>query len=384
MSKHILIAGCVLAVAAANASAQQFVGFAFNTSVGATSRGSVGTNAGEIIARIDADDYAGWANDPANPAQRLISAVSFTVQDQDAFNTAELFDLKIYGEDPANPGYPLLSSGVTAVTGIAGPTSTVNTTLIVAAFHSVTFATPVPVPVGQDAFVSFAVPAAAWSTDGLSFHINLGYAPSASFLVWDEPGAQMQPLVTTGITPDDSYALNYIPTATPALFYSARRQITVDIATGGAGGCVTAITNQANYTISNAAPGTASFMSGLHPDATNPPYTAGRADDIGYRFNDASLPDNSVVFFLATLGTFGPELSLASIVPGSTGVGCLNPAFVTPLGVGLTATGTSTLTTTIPAGARAMISGFPLLQQAIGYNSTNGTLHAGPCGRQLF
>lgn len=374
----------VAALAAASLSAQQFVGFTFNTSVGATSRGSVGTAAGEVIGRFDADDYAGWANDPSNPQQRLISSISTTVQDQDAVATPEVFDVKIYTEDPANANFPLISGGVTAVTGVAGPPAPSSGT-IAAAFRSLTFATPVPVPVGRDVFVGFAMPAAAWSTDGLSFHINLGYAPSASFLTWDEPGPAMQPLVTTGtVPPSNSYGLNYIPTAATPLFYSARRQIIIDIATGGAGGVVTAVTNQTNYTISNTAPGTASFMSGLHPDAVNPPFTAGRADDIGYRLNDTTLPDNSLVFFLVTLGTFGPEVPLAGLVPGSTGVACLNPAFTSSLGIGMTTTGSASMVVAIPAAARSIIAGWPLLQQAIAYNITTGTLHAGACGRQLF
>ncbi|GAB4150171.1 MAG: hypothetical protein Fur0037_18660 [Planctomycetota bacterium] len=375
------IAGAALALCSM-AAAQQFTGFIYNVSTSATSRGSLGGNAGEVIARIDADDYAGWANDPANPAQRLISAITCVVQDQNAVATPETFDVKIYSEDPANPGYPLSSSGVVAVAGVPGPPAPASGT-IAAAVRTLAFGTPVPVAVGSDVFVSFAVPAAAWTSDGLSFHISLGYQPSSTFTVWDEPGPAMQPFHSTNVQPSESYALNYFP-ATSSFAYSTRRQIRVDVATGAAAGSVTAVTNQTSYTISNTPPGTASFLSGLHPDAANPPYNVGRADDIGYRFFHANIPDLSPVFFLVSLGAFGPEISLSSFVPGSVGVGCLNLALLSPLGVGFTTSGMATKTIAIPAPARSILSGWTLSQQAIAFDPTSGALVGGPCGRQLF
>ncbi|MBK8101714.1 MAG: hypothetical protein IPK26_31920 [Planctomycetes bacterium] len=51
--------------------------------------------------------------------------------------------------------------------------------------------------------------------------------------------------------------------------------------------------------ISNTAPGTGSFLSGLHPDATNPPFNPGRADDVSLVYLDTQMPNGRPVFFLA-------------------------------------------------------------------------------------
>lgn len=55
---------CTLALAlSAQLSAQaptEFIGFTYNASVGATSRGSLVNAAGEVMTRIESNDYRGW------------------------------------------------------------------------------------------------------------------------------------------------------------------------------------------------------------------------------------------------------------------------------------------------------------------------------------
>lgn len=384
MTKTLVIGGCALALAASSLSAQQFIGFAHNLESGATSRGAIAGGAGEVMTRIDASDYAGWANDPSNVQNRLIRGVSCIVQDQDAVLTPETFNIKFYREDPARPGYPLLSSGVMAVTGVAGPAAPPSG-VVAATYHSITFATPVSMPVGADTFVAFAVPANnGWfGSDGLSFHFSLGYQPNASYTVFDLPGAAMGPLETSAVTPASSYALSWSQSS-GVMAYSTRRQMIVDLASDAAGGVITASTNQGSYISSNGADGTASFMSALHPDAVNPAANVGRADNIGYRFEDTSLADNSPVFYVAALGSFAPELSLSLVVPGSSGAVALNMQNSVTFALGLTSLGGSQVSVTVPAGARNFISGWPLLQQAVAYDGLTGTLHAAPAGRQVF
>ncbi|GAB4150160.1 MAG: hypothetical protein Fur0037_18640 [Planctomycetota bacterium] len=379
---RLLTSSSILVLLASGATAQQFVGFAYHLESGATSRGAIAAGAGETIARFDAGDYAGWANDPVNPAQRSIQGISCIVQDQDAVTTPELFDVRIYSEDPANPGYPLISSGVVAATGVSGPTPPASG-VVGADYHSLTFATPVAMPVGSDVFVAFTVPAnAGWfATDGLSFHVSLGYQPNPSFLSFDLPGAAMQPFISSAVPPSNSYALSR-SSATGIMAYSPRRQMIVDIVTPGSGGCVTASTNQASYASSNGPEGTASFLSGLHPDLVNPPANPGRADNLGYRFENLSLPDGSLVFFLMTAGAFGPEIPLAGAIPGSEGVLCLNLPGTRTTGIGFTVLGEAIFTMTVPAPARSALSGLSLLQQAVAIDVTTGFLHGAPCGRQ--
>lgn len=381
MNKLLALGGAA-ALAAVCLPAQQFVGFAHNLMSGATTRGAIAGGAGEVLARFDAGDYVGWGN--ASAGMRLIQGVSLVVQDQDAAATPETFDIRIYREDQAHPGYPLRSSGVTAVTGVAGPPAP-SSGVLAASYRSLTFATPVSVPVGSDVFVGFAVAANnGWfASDGLSFHASLGYQPSATYTVFDLPGAAMGPLATSNVAPDQSYQLSWSQSS-GLMVYSPRRQLLVDLAVDGAGGCVTAQTNQLSYASSNGQDGTASFLSGLHPDVVDPAWNQGRADNLAYRFEDTTLADGSLVFYLAALGGFGPELPLAGAVPGSSGVLCLHLANAATIGVGVTATGVSVLNSQVPVGARRFVSGWALLQQAIAYDALNGTLRGAPCGRQVF
>ncbi|HLQ37118.1 MAG TPA: hypothetical protein VK348_04930, partial [Planctomycetota bacterium] len=220
-----------------------FVGFSYNAETGATSRGALGTAAGEVMTRLDGSEHAGWGTDLAG--MRTIVSLYCVVQDQDAA-TPTTFDIKLYPENPANPGYPNLAAGVVFATGIPGPTGTG----IVAAAHTVTPATPVSVPItgGGDIFVSFVLPSApGWpNTDGSSMHIVLGYQPNSTFTVYDTPGAAQGGTPPPSPTPANSHGLSYDP-ATGSLQYNTRRHNQLDVAHNGSGGVGLAITNQASF-----------------------------------------------------------------------------------------------------------------------------------------
>ncbi len=104
-----------------SAAAQDFVGFSYNAAVGATSRGTIGASAGEVMTRIDGSECAGWGT--ALPGFRTIRSIACVIQDQNAA-TPESFGIKLYPEDPARPGYPDLTLGVTFLSGVPGPTGT--------------------------------------------------------------------------------------------------------------------------------------------------------------------------------------------------------------------------------------------------------------------
>lgn len=401
MHKTLMTVAVSLAVAASLAAqTPQPAGFTFNVSVGATSRGAMANRAGELMFRFDSSDYAAICRPAAPPAglpgstQNLIDGVQFVLQDQYAASQ-EGYNLHIYTESATTPDYPTILAGqpagtsaISTVTGLLSPTST--TTSAAAWLISYTFTTPVAVPNNADAFVSVELQASAaantaatppyWPNDGLSIQINLGIQPGAAFTVFDLKGAA--PIGQT------SYGL--VHDVTNALFaYGGARQGQVDLLTTEPGrGVATAITNQATYTISNTAPGTASFFSALHPDAATPPFNGGRVDDLGFVYQNATLPVGSLVFYLIDFG-FAPGglyLPLSAFMPGSTGVLCLSP---NQQNVGLSvSTGAQTnFTFLIPATARGFLGAAGLSQlavTAIGYDVTTGALAGAPCAAQKF
>lgn len=370
------------------------MGFTNNCTISATTRGTVAANAGEYMVRIDGSEYAGWGTEAAGG--RTVKSVYLVIQDQDAVATAETFDVILYPENPASPGFPLMTAGVIFATGVTGPTAPA-TGVVGAAAKTVTPATPVFVPFANasstDIFVSFKFSAANWSTDGLSVQSILGYAPSTAFTIYDSPGpGQPRPLNTVAsASPANTHAYSFVATAATPLTATPCRQPYFDIQHGGASGVVLTITNQTTWTPSNnpppagygPAPGTASFMSGVNPDVAgtaNP----GRADDINFDFYQQSLGTGAPVFFLMDLsGSFGPETPMSVFAPGS-GVVCLNPAVLSVLSINFTNAGEAWQVTTIPAGVRAGIVGLPVRQQAIALDPVTGALVASPCGGQRF
>jgi hypothetical protein len=382
---------CAITAFAAAATAQDFIGFSYNTSVSATSRGALGNNAGEVMTRIDAREYAGWGT--GTPGTRTISSLFFVAQDQVAGAVAGTFDIKLYPEDPANPHMPQTTAPVVFATGVTGPTGTGTPAAI---GKIVTPATPVSVPIqgNGDVFVAFALQAVT-ATQSMSIQIILGYNPS-TFTVFDMPGSAQPPAVpspTVGgappspITTSNTHFVSL--TSTPALVQSGRRCHFFDVGHAGPGGAALTITNQTSYTASNnpppagfgPAPGTASFMSGPAPDISG--FNPGRADDITFDFFKTGIGTGAPVFFLMDLsGAFGPEIPITTIVPGS-GVICLNTASAVSLGFLLTNADEAFKTTSIPAGLRPLLTGLIVSQQAAAIDAANNVILT-PCGAQKF
>ncbi|MCA8953101.1 MAG: hypothetical protein KDE27_26555 [Planctomycetes bacterium] len=384
--QHASRFGILAAALASTAAAQDFIGFTYNEQVGATSRGSLGGAAGEVITRIDGDEYGGWGTDTAG--MRTISSIFMIIQDQDAVATAETFDIYLYAEDPLNPGFPDLTTKTTFAMFEAGPPAP-TTGVISASAKVVTPATPVAVPIqgGGDIFISFefaAAPGLGWPTDGLSSQICLGTQPSASFTVFDIPGGAQQPSSPAG--PNNSHGLSNLG---GALTYSSTRNWVIDVEHSTAGGVVLGVTNQTSCVGSNnppptgfgPAPGTADFMSGVSPDVVG--FNAGRADDVTMEYFRVGS-GTPLVFFLADIGGFAAEMPLSGLVAGATGVSCVNIGSFLTLGFVVGSGDEAFLTTTFPAAVRPTLAGFPLIQQAVEFDTANGTAHASPCGRQVF
>src|SRR5262249_50863282 len=173
--------------------------------------------------------------------------------------------------------------------------------------------------------------------------------------------------------------------AAGTLAYGGARQGQVDfLMTSTAGrGVVTAQTNQTSLTSSNALPGTASFFSGVHPDAATPPLNGGRADTPSYVVRGP--PAGTIVFFLIDFGSSPLPLPLSTFVPGSTGTACLPLGSFQTLGFAIASgSGQDTFTLNLSAGARTLIGGLSLVWEGVSLDPVANVLHGGPCGAQHF
>jgi hypothetical protein len=380
MQRPSVLAG-VLSASAAVCHAQAHAhGLTFRVDAGSTTRGALSVQAGELIARIDFEEFRGFDGS--------LDGVQVTLQDQDVLGTpGELFDLFVYAEHAQNADFPAFAAGTLPGTtalggalGIPGPTQlSPNSATAGAALITVSFATPLQLTVTTDLFLSVALPSApGWPNEGLSVHAGLGSDPG--FLpplvnVYDLKG---QVPVAQG-----SYALTHDPVAA-AFSYAGARQLLLDVLTDQASGVATAVTNQTQYPVSNAAPGTASFFSGLHPDIVAPPQNAGRADNVGYVFSDPGLTPGSVIFFLADVD-FAPvhNVPLGSFLAGSTGTACLPSGFQV-LGLTFAAGPQASYVLAIAPGPRAILRGAAIVFDAIALDLTTSLLHGGTCVKQRY
>ncbi len=371
--------------------AQDFIGFSYNGQISFTSRGFLGfgATAGEVMTRISGQDYAGYGTN--TPGTRTISSLFFIVQDQNAVTTPEVFNIKLYPESLANPGFPDLAAGVTFATGVAGPAAP-TTGVVSAAQKVVTPTTAVSVPIvgNGDIFVSWVLPASptASNADGLSIQALNGNA-AAPTAVMDVPGPNMFPQTPAG--PANSRGITL--TLPSTLTYSVAREWFFDAAHAGAGGAALAVTNQTTLIGSNnpvptgfgPAPGTASFLSGTHPDANG--NSVGRADDISFDFFMTGLGTGQTVLFLLD-GNFGPtfgiELPISAFFPGSSGSTCLVDygTFGPFFGSALSNADEAFTTIPIPAFLRPLMPGLTVKQQAAAIVGTNFV--ASPCAAQHF
>ena len=386
MHKLVLLS---LACSATSLLAQTNSQMYFNVSTGATTRGAVGVNAGQQLTRYDAQDYVGIGREVGSPLVTgfEISGLTYVLQDQND-STPETYSLYIYSESATNPSFPdflatdpvgqnaLGSFGpyTQATTGTAGGT-------ISAYIYTVNFTTPVVYPAGRDFFLAVSHPAApGWAaTDGGSVHINLGISanfPPPTVNTFDLKGPG---LVGGGVT-NASYGYAHNTTNGTLASGGARQYDIIPLVAATAGiGVATATTNQSSYPISNTTPGTASFFSALHPDASNSPTTAGRVDDSHYVYFGAAA--GNLVFFLADLSASPVLVPLGGILPGSAGVTCLNSPTV--LGFTISA-GTGQDQWDLlwgPANnnVRGFLTGATFLLQGVAFDTAAGTLKGAPC-----
>ncbi len=378
---HRLVLGSAICCLHATVAAQDFLGFSYNTAVGAASRGTLGAGAGELMTRIDGTDCAGWGTD--TPGFRTVRSIACLVQDHDAA-TPETFGIKLYPEDPARPGFPDLTAGISFVAGMPGPNGIGG----VAELRVATPSVPVAVPIqgGGDVFVAFVLPAAT-AGDGLAIQVVLGFNPGAGFTTYDTPSAVQGGTPVPAGNPATS---RFLSRTDSSIVYNARRQCWLDVAHSGAGGTALAITNQTSFPGSNnpppdgfgPAPGTGDLLSGSAPDVGGS--NAGRADDVAMRFFKTGLASGQLVAFLIDRDlspVFGTEQPLAAFFPGATGSTCLGTPDV--FGFRQSVGGEAWLVTTIPIAVRAQLLGLVAKQQAVAVD-TDGNLHASPCEAMRF
>lgn len=375
------LTACALLIGVVSAQTPQAVGFNFNCTPNAVTRGAVAGNEIQMGQRFDRERYLGWGRtDPTNPAspRHLIDGLRYYLQDQDA-STIENYDIFFYDEDPAQPDFPTQPVGQPAGTSATGSMLAVpspgGAATPVAWIVTLTFTQPMTVPQDKDAFILFHFPAApTWTLDGLTIQIILGWSAGTPFTIWDLQGP--------GVMPQGCSAIMHDVLNGPLSYRTQAYQHMIEPMTLGPTGVVTTTTNQATFTISATPPGTASFMSGLNPDATLTPANAGRADDVGYHFSDPTI-GTAPVFFIAEFSLASVPLPLDAFVPGSSGIACLGFALQT-VGIGISANGVADNVVAIPAAARGVIAGLTVGWGAIGLDPATNVLRGGACGLQQF
>lgn len=373
-------------------SAQLLQDFYYNCATGATTRGGIaGASQVQVVMRFDSEDYVGWGNPvlsgtPAVVTGYEITGCIYVIQDQND-GTIENYNMHFYGEDPANPSFPNFTPasppGTNAIASFGPfPSPTTGTSTISAWQVTQNFATPLVRPANQDFFAALEFPGnGAWTADGLSHHINLGVSanfPSPTVNTFDLKGPA---LISGGVT--NTYGLSHDVTNSAFGAAGPRQYRWQFIVAAGVGrGVVTTETNQGTYPISNVAPGTASFFSGLHPDASSSPANPGRVDDVNFVYFGAGAGDllvNVLAFGFAT-----PELAFANVLPGSTGVLCLDLATMTTAGIAISAgTGVDSFRLAFNPAQRGFLLGLTLAQQVVAFTpALVGT--ASPCAMQRF
>lgn len=366
--RRSLCAATTAVLCAASLGCQQPLGSTYRTVASTASRGALVGAPGTLLARFDHDDYVGWGRTTSTPNRRVVRGIRFAGEDKNGA-TPETYTVHVYSEDLARPGFPLLTAPLLQL----GPFATPNQPAGLARFVvSQVFPNPLEVPADRDLFVGIGIGAApTWPNDGFAVQCLLGVA--SNWPLFDAPGsAPIQ---------HGSYGLAVAAAGTS--FYNSTRQLLIDLLCDAPGGACTAQSNQPSFPAGAIAPGSGGFLSALHPDVVSPPAHAGRADNPGFTFLDPTLPDGTLVFFSTDLGGFGPEVPLASFVPGSVGVFCLKSATTLSLGLRLLSGGEASLVIPVNASVRGVLQGLPLLYQGIALGG-NLTLRGSPCGRQVF
>jgi hypothetical protein len=373
--KPILTLAAPLAIAAA-VPAQNFPlqGFLFNfdrptVAAGVSYVTRFGTAAEEHLNRIDRDDYQEWGVNASGQIQ--IQGFMGWIQDNDD-TTRESFGLVGYNEDAANPNFPALATRVLNITGIQMPPTGSPPGGV---FYEMlgTFTAPVNFARSGDVFLGVSVPALLSGTpvfDGL-WTGAVSNIPFAGVTVFDQPGPRGAPNAAIAQNTYVCYVVNNTARYVPVTATQGAEMLACDwhLGSGMAGGVALARTNQTSYPPSNAPLGTASFLSGLHPDING--LNSGRADDIGFgvTVHNAQAPLGSPVFVLMAFGPFasGP-LPITSIGgtnnPETRGNICIDfttaATFLTTTATGyLTNTGEAQIVVPLSARVRSIINGMP-------------------------
>lgn len=346
------------AILAAGVSAQHPMGFSANWDLPNQSDGTAVIHGtlpdlpeGDFVTRIPLEHFVNPFLDPTvDPSYgtNVIAGFEFVLQDLDG-NTAETPAFMTgWSEDPAKPNFPDVP-GYDPNTGgsnfmFAGPVpdSQFTTTL-----WTFTFTAPLPsVATGQDIFLGLSIGPAGTGEQWLTHGVADKDVPVQNAVIFDDPGPGISH-VSEGSFVCTIPTLNQFPTGDAAVYtpFMVQNRFEVFIS-HAAGGVVTAVTNQTSYETSNlgVANGTASFLSGLHPDASNTPLNVGRntappagwnGDRIGFTFTDSRLVATNLVFVVVSL-TPNPSPFPLTAIPGTgpapTGLVLIDP--VNHVGVG--------------------------------------------------
>jgi hypothetical protein len=370
MHKHLLIA---VAVATSSLVAQNNLSSFLNMGVTFTSRNGANFVPATIYTRINKDNYAGWGVDATQPGMRVFTGLRFDIQDQD-LATQDTYQLTAFTES-TTPHVPNTAAPIATTGNFTLPVGTGAGAYLVSA----NFATPIAAPASADVFVGVST-TLGWTnpiTDGLSIWATAGDATSA---LRDEAGFG-EPITTPGNT----YSGQYTPSTTTHGF-GARRQSHIEPIFASPAGVASALHyNDPVHANANTFPGTTCMHSALNPDSRSPSRIAGRADDVGMTFRHAGIPDGSLVFFIADIApSFGTEFPLSMFLANSLGAVCVNLGSAQTIALGFTASTTASNVITFSAASRALLSGLPVIQQAIGLDVTTNVGYASPCTKQTL
>jgi hypothetical protein len=349
---------CALLLSAPLTAQLQPAGTSLGTSTTTVTRGGVGNGTGELLQRFDADQLHGFGADAAHPGFQVVHGVQLLAQSFGTSIPDSSMTVSIYTEDPNNPNYPDLTQSLASVAsvwpGFGFSPAIAN------------FPQPALCPVGMDVFVGIQLNAA--SSFGTMIGVLYGTQGSSSFELC---GGAMP----TSPPDQNSYRLLRQTGANTAT-YQSRGTYLCDLLTEAPSGAAGAVF------IPTVGPGSTSMLSGLYPDASNPPHNNNRADNLSFVYRDYGIAASSPVAYIAAFAGFGPLVPLATLVPGSVGGLCLDQAQLFPLAVGVTNNGYHWVETVVPASVRLVISGTSWTQQAIGFDLATGTLRGTQCVRQ--
>lgn len=287
---------------------------------------------GDFLSRIDSDDYRSWGRDPVVDSTYgtfCMIGVQFLVADGDLATPEFPVYVQGWTEDPVTPNFPDVG-GFDPMTGgsnflFAGP---IPVNPFVVTEWALTFTGTVCVETEGDIFVGLSIGPDGSGEGMFMAAVGDSAAPIAPLTVFDDPGPAAAGIAEgsyTCILPTQTL-LNQppLPTGAPAVYTFYRSQNYFEVFLENAsGGVCTAVTNQVSYDASHSAngDGTASFLSGLHPDAGNIPVNPGRADQIGFVYSDHRLNPGDPVFVVIALAENQPAFALTDILGGGAHTG---------------------------------------------------------------